>query len=373
MDRYVKGFLILILAGAIAIPAEQIWAQTSAGQAQNPPQKKAAEQKQAEQTDQDYTEEEYNAMEAVRNEKDPVKKAGLVTAFLEKYPKSTLKVYVVNEYETMLFELAKAADHQKLMQFAEQWLKLNPNDVKCQAYIFDAAAALGQHQKVAEFGEKLFLIQPGAKLALPIYNAYEKLGNKAKREEWALKLLQFPEYANDIQLRMQFVIDYAEKDLAKSASYAEQTLKALPNAQKPPTMQDGEWGKALTSVKKTCHDIVGMNYFKEKKYNEAIEMLTKANEVVGRNIVSEKYDSGFYYIGMSQWQQGIGSNNLTLLEDAWLSFEIAAQIKGSLAAKAHKNALDLYKSQRNGSEVGFDKVVRKALAALEAMIKGGTS
>jgi tetratricopeptide (TPR) repeat protein len=284
-------------------------------------------------------------------------------AFLEKYPKSTLKVYVVNAYETMLFELSKASDYQKLMQYSEQWLKLNPNDLKCQAYIFDCAVALGQHQKTVDFGEKVFAVQPSAKLALPIYQAYEKLGNKAKREEWALKLLQFPEYANDIQLRMQLVVDYADKDLAKSASYADQTLKAIPNAQKPAAMQDGEWGKALTSVKRTCYDIVGMHNFKEKKYDAVIQALTKANETVGRNILVEKYDSGFYYIGMSQWQQGN-------VEDAWLSFEVAAQIKGSLEAKAHKNAIDLYKSQRNGTEVGFNKVVTKALAILDAMIKG---
>jgi tetratricopeptide (TPR) repeat protein len=363
MDRYLRGLLLLVLAGAIALPAGLIGAQTNAGQAQNPPQKKGAEQKQAEQTDQDYTEEEYNAMEAVRNEQDPAKKAALVMAFLEKYPKSTLKVYVINAYETMLFELSKAGDHQKLMQFSEQWLKLNPNDVKCQAYIFDAAVALGQHQKTVDFGEKVFAVQPSAKLALPIYQAYEKLGNKVKREEWALKLLQFPEYANDIQLRMQLVFDYAEKDLAKSAMYAEQALKALPNAQKPAEMQDGEWAKALTSVKKTCYDIVGKNFFTQNKFSEAIQTLAKANQVVGKNIVAEKYDEGFYYIGMSQWKQGN-------VEDAWLSLETAAQIKGKLETKAHKYAIDLYKSQRNDTEVGFDKVVKKALAILDAMIKG---
>jgi hypothetical protein len=358
MERYLRGIQLLILALAITIPARQFWAHAKPGQANPPP--KAAEQKKDEP---EYSEEEYIVMEAARDEKDPAKKAALCTAFLEKFPKSTLKVYVVNAYENLLFETSKAGDNQNLMQFAEQWLKLNPNDLRSRAYIIEAAAALGQHQKSAEYGEKLFAEQPNVKVALPIYKAYEKLGNKAKTEEWTLKLLEFPEYANDLQILMQLVARYVEKeDLPKSATYAGRALKAVPGAAKPDSTSDADWAKALTSVKKTCHDIVGKNYFNQKKYAEAIQAMTEANEVVGKNILSDKYDDGFYYIGMSQWQQGN-------VEIAWQSLETAAQIKGKLESKAHKNAIDLYKSQRNGTEVGYDKVVKKALAALEAMAK----
>jgi tetratricopeptide (TPR) repeat protein len=326
------------------------WAQTKA-QTQNPPQKKGVEQKQAE-TDQDYTEEEYNAMEAARNEQDPVKQCNLVMQFLEKYPKSTLKAYVVNLYETALYNVAKAGDYKNLGPLAEQWLKLNPNDLKCQAYIFDAAAALGQHQKVVEYGEKIYAQAPSAKIALPIYQAYEKLGNKAKKEEWALKLLQYPEYSNDIQLRMEFVVEYADKDLNKAAGYAEQVIKAAPGAPKPASMSDGDWSKALTSVKKTCFDIVGMNYFKQNKWNEAIQNLQKALE-------QEEYDGAYYYIAQSQWR-------LNDVDNAIDSFLIAYVMKGKFESQAKDNAEKLYKSQHNDTLVNFDRAVKKAQAIVDA-------
>jgi hypothetical protein len=357
-----KYALLLLLTGALFLSTGFIWGQTKGAPAQNPAQKKAADQKQAE-SDQDYTEEEYNAYEAANNEKDTAKKAQLCIEFLEKYPKSTLKNYVVNIFETLLYETAKANDYAKLMTFAESWAKINPSDIKSQAYLFDAAVALGQHAKVIEFGEKLYAQQPSAKLALPIYQAYDKLGNASKKEEWALKMLQYPEYKNDLQLRMQLVIMYAEKDLPKASGYAQQALSAVPGATKPASMSEADWTKGVNDVKKACYNIVGMNEFAQKKYAEAIKALTQANQAAGKNIEADKFDSGYYYIAMSQWQTN-------QIEDAYHSFFIASMIKGSLESKALKNASDLYKSTHNNTEVSMDREIRRARADLDALIKG---
>jgi tetratricopeptide (TPR) repeat protein len=350
MSRLYRFLLLALASGAVMLFADLTWAQTK-GQTQNPPQKKAVEQKQ-EQTDQPYTEEEYNAYEVAEKEQDPAKKAALVFAFLEKYPKSTLKVNVVSIGETLMFNLNKAGEHKVLEPIAENWLKFNPNDVKAEAYIFDAAVAAGNHQKTVEYGEKLFAVSPNVKVAQLIFQAYDKLGNKAKRDEWALKLLQFPEFTNDIRIRYQFVVENAEKDLPKAADYAEQILKVLPNATKPPSMSESEWEKGKIETKKACYDIVGMNYYGHKNYNEAIQNLQKALDI-------EDYDSGYYYIGQSQW-------NLGDIFNAIDSFIRAMLLHGKTEAQAKAKSEQLYKSQQNDSLIGYDRSVRKNQQYLDA-------
>jgi tetratricopeptide (TPR) repeat protein len=199
MNRTYRSLLIAILAGVIMLPAGLSWAQTKV-QSQNPPQKKAVEQKKDE-PQEPYTEEEYNAYEAASNEKDLDKKAAMIIAFVEKYPKSVLLVNITPLYDTLLYDLNKAGDYKKLEPLAEQWLKYNPNNLQLQAYIFDCAVKLSNHQKAVEFGEKIYAVKPGAELASVLYNNYDKLGNKAKKLEWHLKLLEYPEYNDNFQLR----------------------------------------------------------------------------------------------------------------------------------------------------------------------------
>lgn len=346
MKRYLKGALLALLAGAIMLFAELIWAQTT-GQAQNPPpQKKVVEQKQVQQTDQEPTEEEFNAWEAARDEKEPVKQAAMVLAFMEKYPKSPLKANITNLYEMLLYNLHHAGDYKTLEPLAEQWLKLNPNDMKTQAYLMDAAVALGKSQLVVEYGEKLYAQTPSAALALPIYQAYVKLGNKEKKTEWAQKLLQYPEYSNDLQIRVQLMVECAEKnDLAKAAEYAQQTIKALPGAQKPASMSEAEWSKAVPSVKKSCYDILGMHYYGQKKYADAMQALDKALQI-------EDYDAAYYYIGQIQWTQNDVDNAIDSYVRAYL-------LHGKFEVQAKAHAEELYKSQHAGTLVGFDKVIKR--------------
>lgn len=354
MNRTTKGMLIALLAGVITLPSGLIWAQTKT-QIQNPPQKKVVEQKK-EDPQEEYTEEEYNAFEAATQEQDLSKRATMMVAFMEKYPKSKLQPNVTASYESLLYETHKAGDFQKLMTMAEQWLKVNPNSLKTQAYVFDAAAKLGQHQKVVEYGEKIYAQQPSADLASMIYNSYDKLGNAAKKSEWHMKLLELPEYNDNIDLRWSLVVEHTKKDdLPKAAGYAEQTLKALAIAKKPATVSDAEWSKSTRGVEKGCYDIIGMNFYKQNKWDQAMEALQKAVKV-------EPYDAGYYYIAMCQWRR-------EQVEEATDTFAIADLMGGSLSAQAKQHCLELYKSLHNGNDTGIDKVYRRAKAALDATRK----
>src|ERR1019366_4368582 len=110
--------------------------------------------------------------------------------------------------------------------------------------ITESAQKLGQDAKVLEYGQKVYAAAPNAQLASLIYQTYEKMGDQAKREEWALKLMALPEFNDNFELRMLFVAKYAEKkDLPKAADYAQQALKTLALAKKPDAMSQADWVK----------------------------------------------------------------------------------------------------------------------------------
>jgi hypothetical protein len=351
MNRGLIRLFIIMLASAVVFAIGMSLAQTKVP-VQNPPQKKVVEQQKQEEQ-QDYTEEEYDAYEQAVKEPDPGKRATLLIAFMEKYPKSKLQEHIVAAYRTLLFEYSKNGDYAKLEPAAEQWLKYAPNDLQTIALIAESAQKLGHHQKFIEFGGKIYAQKPSAQLAYALYQSYQKLADEAKTTEWALKLLEYPEFNDNFELRMIFVAKYAEKDLLKAAEYAQQALKSLDMATKPEATPQADWNKAASFVRRQCNNIIGMNLFGQKKYAETIPFLEKALQV-------ECYDAGYYYIGMCQWNLG----GLTNVEDAYHSFAKAELLKGPLAAQANKRCMELYKQTHNDNTTGIDKVYKKAKAEM---------
>ena len=326
-----------------------VWAQT-----QNPPQKKVVEQKK-ENPPEEYTEEEYNAYQAAADETDPTKKAALILAFIEKYPKSKLLPNITPLYDTLLYEVHKAGDYKKLQQLAAQWLKRKPDNLQVEAYLFDAALKLVEYDKVVEYGEKIYAHKPSADLAYVLYNGYDKLDNKAKKLEWQLKLLEYPEYSDNVGLLWGMVVEYAEKDLPKAGAYAEKTLKALSTGKKPANVAETEWNRNTHDIERGCYDIIGMNLFNEKKYTQALDALQKAVKV-------ECYELGYYYIAQCYW-------NLNQPEEAHDNFAIADLLGGKMSAQAKKYCLEIYKSLHNGTDTGIDKVYRRARTVVDACRK----
>ncbi|MGW8181527.1 MAG: hypothetical protein ACWGQW_22590 [bacterium] len=218
MNRGHKKLFLALMAGALTLlPAGWSWAQSQ----QNP----AAEQQEAET---EYTEEEYNAYEAATNEPDLSKREAALLEFMEQYPESKLQVYIVNSYQTLLYEYQKSQNYEALEQAAEKWLKYFPNELQAVAYVAEAAQKLGHNEKFLEYGQRIYSQKPSAQLASYIYETYEKMGNTGKQEEWAQKLFEYPEFKGNFKLRMYFCEKYAnEKDLAKAADYARRTLTSL--------------------------------------------------------------------------------------------------------------------------------------------------
>ncbi len=344
---------IVLLAGAALFCTGTLWARAW-DQTQNPPQKKVVEQKK-ETPPEEYTEEEYNAYQAAADEKDPTKKAALIMAFIEKYPKSKLLPNITPLYDALLYDLHKAGDNKRLQQLAEQWLKHNPDSLQVQAYLCDAAVRLEEYDKVVEYGEKIYTRKPSAELAYVLYNGYDKLGNKAKKLEWQLKLLEYPEYSENVGLLWGMVAEYADKDLPKAATYAEKTLKALSAGKRPETVPAAEWSRTSRDIERGSYDIIGMNLFGQKKYSQALDALQKAVKV-------ECYELGYYYIAQCHW-------NLNQPEEAHDNFAIADLLGGKMSAQAKKHCLEIYKSLHNGTDTGIDKVYRRAKTVVDACKK----
>ncbi len=348
MNRGHNWLFLACLGGALVLTISLCWAQTNA-QTQNPPQKKAAEQ-QAQ--DSKMTEEEYDAWDKAHNEADAVKKAAALIAFREKYPASEVLKNVVFDYETLMFKFNQDGDFKNLMPVAENWLKYAPNDLRTMGYILVAAEKLGEDKKVAEYGEKIYQQKPSADLALLMYQTYKKLNDKTKLDEWAQKLLEYPEFNDKFELRYEYVSRYAnQKSLPKAAEWAQATLKSMALAKKPDSVPAAEWKKAVTGIQKTCYNVIGMNYYEQKKYPEAMQSLMKAEE-------SEVYDLGFYYIGMSQWY-------LNSIEDAELSFAEAEYVGGEMKAQSTAKLEELHKQLHNGLLIGIERIRNRAKLEVE--------
>ncbi len=340
-----------ILFLALSAAAFLAFGVPSPGQ-QAPPKQKPAAQPAQQEEDPGYTEEEYDACMNARNEPDPDKRATMLIAFIEKYPKSKLMTYAVTAYETLMYEEEKNQRYAKLLPHAEQWLKFYPDDLKSMAYIATSAHRLGQDQKYLDYALKIYSVKPNCELAASIATSFEKTGAKDRFLEWTQKLYACPEFDGNFNIRYIFVGKYwEEKKPDKATEYAQLTLKSLQVAKKPANQSDADWEKEKTDVFVGCNKIIGLNYYDKKKYPEAIKAFERVVKV-------RKDPTAYYFIGSSQWEIDQAANQE--VDDAMLSFAICVRLGGDRADQAKDNLEKLYKAIHNKTLIGIDKIYAKA-------------
>jgi tetratricopeptide (TPR) repeat protein len=290
-----------------------------------------------------YDDVEFGAYEAATKEPDLEKRGTMLLAFIEKYPKSALMVYINTGYELLLQECSQTKQYKLLEPLAEKWLKISPNKIQTIAYLAEAAQKLGNDLKYAQRLEEIYAIDPKGSYAADILVAYGKAKNQAKVDEWTEKVLKIPEYDANFSLRFDFVKKYAEaNNYSKAAEYAKLTLKSADLVKEPSKDVQDQLGK----VRYACHLFIGMNYYEDGKFLEAIRALQQA-------LRQEKHGEPYYYIGMCQWK-------LDKIEDAILSFARAELQGGDIAAQAKEKLEQLYKAIHNDTTIGIDKIYRKA-------------
>ncbi len=337
--------LALSAAGLLAfgLPCR---AQQTKPKQQKPPAQAAQPEQEPE-----YTEEEFDAYEKATQEPDLDKRATMLLAFMDKYPKSKLMIHITTGYQQLMYDHQKNKRYAKLLPLAEQWLKTHPDDLPTIAYIAESANGLGQDQKYIDYALKIFAAKPNGDLAASIANTYNKIGNKEKSLEWTEKLFGFPEYDGNYAIRMTFVKKYAdEKKLDKAAEYALLALKAVAAAKKPETQSEADFRNEKAEVIVSCDTIIGINHYEKEKWAEAIKSLEKVTRV-------KKDSTAYYYIGRCQW-------NLEQVDEAMLSFAKAVILKGDTEAQARGHLEKLYKSIHNDTLIGIEKVYNKAKAEL---------
>ncbi len=335
---------ILILA--LSTAGLLVFGIPSPGQ-QAPPKQKPATQPVQQEQEPEYTEEEYDAMIAATQEKDLDKRATLLLAFMEKYPNSKLKNYIVTTYQTLLYDYSKGQKYDKLLPLAEQWLKYYPNDLPTIAYVAESAHHLGQEQKYIEYALKIYAEKPNCELAASITNSYGKTGAKDKALEWTQKLFSCPQFDGNFSIRYIFAAKYwEEKKPDKATEYAQLTLKSLAIAKKPATQSDADWEKEKADIFVACNKIIGLDAYDKQKFADSIKALEKITKV-------KKDADAYFFIGMSQWK-------LEQIDDAMVSFAAVVRLGGDRADEAKANLEKLYKAIHNGTLIGIDKIYTKA-------------
>jgi len=307
---------------------------------------------------------EYDAYMQAANEPDPLKRGELLIEFIKTYPESDMvESYVKPTYERTLSDCADNQQYEQLLKLAENWLELYPDNIRAIAFAYNAAVQLKQDEKSIQYALKIYEIQPTAELAQFVAQTYDRLGNFEKYVEWSEIVFSYPEFSVDYTLRFKIMSKYADAgNLAKAAEYAEKTLEVLASAAKP----DAAGQENIPTIKRICNHVIGIHYFEEDKFQEAIKYFEKA-------LKAECYQEGFYYIARCHW--GRSGDNTDIVELAHDFFAAAEDYGGDteLTEKAREYKEQLYKPLHNNSLFAIEKVHKRAKAIIEKYCPGHVS
>jgi tetratricopeptide (TPR) repeat protein len=344
-ERLMKGysrlllltlFAITLVCATIAIGNHAVMAaQTTTAQAAGDP---------SSEEEAGYTEEEYAAWEAADKEPDPVKSGTMLIEFLKKYPETKLMTYAEYSYKRVLSQCNEGKKYQELETLAEQWNKLKPGNKTTLALMATAYDKLGHEEKCIQCMEEIYKMEPQAELAYQIALRYkEKLKNESKYLQWAGIVLKASDYDADFGLRFDLMQLYTKNnDMPKAVEFAKATLKSIELVKNPAD----DVIKKIPLVRHQAYHVLGVNFYEQKKYDEAIVAFQNA-------LKAEKYADGYYWIGMCQWAQD-------KVDDAIIMFAKAELEKGDIAPKAKEKVETIFKGRHNGNTTGIDKVYRKA-------------
>lgn len=221
-----------------------------------------------------YTEEEYATWETADKETDPIKSGTMILEFIKKYPTSKLMIYAEGSYKRILSQCADAKKYQELETLAEKWNTYKPGNSQTLAYIAKAAEMLGHDEKCAQCYEELYKMDPKRDTAYEIAKLYkEKLKNESKYIQWAGIIMKFPESDMDFGLRYELMQFYVtNKDMGKAVEYGQATLKAVDLVKDP----SEDTRKTMRAIRHQVNHVIGVTYYEQKKYAEAIKALQQA-------------------------------------------------------------------------------------------------
>jgi tetratricopeptide (TPR) repeat protein len=293
---------------------------------------------------QEPTEEEYKALQDIQSENDAARKTDLIVKFLKDKPKSSYRPNIVNEFQRVIVSLQQEKKWSQIITLGERYLDVASDDSITVSAMAVAYSETGNTKGFAAFGEKAYASKPSSELAAAIARAYMSLGNTAKFLQWGERTLASDP---DNILVLSDMMRFSSQNLAQAVKYAKMSLKALPTAKKPASMDEAGWKTLVSNTYAASYAALGAQAFQNKNYPEAIKNLDSAVKYFKRN------DSAYYWLGMSYWQQN-------KLDAAMLNFAKAYLIKGSTSSAAKKYLDQLYASSHRGSLAGVERVIERA-------------
>ena len=291
---------------------------------------------------QEPTEEEYKALTDIQAEKDVAKKADMIYKFLKEKPKTAYKPNVMAEYQKVIIDLKNEKKWEQIIAIGDKILDVAPSDDFTEAALTQAYAETNNMKGFATYGERAYAQKPSAALAMAIAQAYQKIGNEAKYNQWREKVLaQDP---NNVEILIDMTRRYmASQNTAQAVKYARMTLKALPTAKKPEGLEASGWKNTTDAGYATAYAVLGASAYQANRYAEAVSNFENSVKYFKRN------DNAYYHLGLCYWQQ----NKLT---PAMLNFAKAYVLKGATAASAKKYLEQL----ASGSRTNTARIIERA-------------
>jgi len=296
---------------------------------------------------QEYTEEEYKVYQDIQAEKDPAKKTDMIVKFFQEKPQSTLKKYILADFNQILNGLRNEKKWAQIISLGDKFLDVTTGDEFTTGMMAAAYEATGNSRGFVTFAEKIYASKPNADLAMEIAKSYQKLGNEAKYLQWREKVLASDPNNAEILIDMTQKY-YASQNKAQALKYAKLCLAALPNAKRPASIAEATWKNTVNSGYAIAYAVIGSNAYESNNYAAAITNLENAVKYFKRN------ETAYYFLGLSYWQ-----SNKT--GPAMLNFAKAYIMKGSTAASAKKYLDQLCSSSRTN----INSVIQKAQADLK--------
>ncbi|MBI4471876.1 MAG: tetratricopeptide repeat protein [Acidobacteria bacterium] len=280
---------------------------------------------------------DYAEATEIRGIADPIQQADRCLAFLTNRKDSKVISAIATSFTEALNKLTQAKNFTKVLELADRWLAIRPEDRGPLLFALNASQESGNWQKVAEIGEKAYAASPENSVAYSLAIAYAQLKNGPK-------FLQYGDIAaKNIPMDQSWSIAYElvthharEKNLPKAAEYSELILKGFGSGA-PAEMQPAQWQKMRTYLMET----VGRNAYENRQYARAIELYNNVLKV------EPKSDEAYFYIGETLRRQ-------QKLDDAMMAFAKSAVLNGGHSGRARQLLEEIYKSQR-ATLVGLDQ------------------
>jgi tetratricopeptide (TPR) repeat protein len=298
-----------------------------------------------------YTVEEYNAYQAVTAEPDAAKKVELIANFFKTYPKSTLRVHVIGDFQGALKNLQDAKKWQPIITVGRQFLTVIPDDEYTVALVTAAYEETKNYAQLAAFGEEVYKTRPSKDLAYTIARAYRGANNRARLMQWAEKVVA--EDANNYEMLFELARGYGDMERnAEAEKFSRQCLKAIQAATRPEGTTEKTWADYTSQIQMACYFIIGNSSFKRSDYANAIPNLESSLKINPRNGMA------CYFLAQSYWQT-------QRIDQAMKNFAKAYLLGGQTATPAKQNLENLYKQTHRGSLIGLDKIIEAAKADIK--------